>query len=126
MQVVNETGFMNTFLKRANDEYWNTVSYIQTNVKSKLGCGTPIIIKFYAPIGEGEEAEQEIQYDFRGLGADISLLRSDEYQYCVKQCYKMCYYVQKVYQFEILKMRAEFTKDENGTVPSFTFIHPCL
>lgn len=28
----------------------------------------------------------------------------------------MCYYVQKVYNFEILKMRAEFSKDENGTV----------
>ena len=28
----------------------------------------------------------------------------------------MCYYIQKVYNFEILKMRTEFSKDENGTV----------
>lgn len=28
VQVVNDTGFMNTFLKRANDEYWKTVSSI--------------------------------------------------------------------------------------------------
>ena len=83
VQVVNETGFMNTFLKRANDEYWHSVSYIQTNIKSKLGCGTPIIIKFYAPL-DPEDVEAEIPYDFRSLGPDEELIRSDEYQYCLK------------------------------------------
>lgn len=36
----------------------------------------------------------------------------------------MCYYIQKVYGFEVLKMRSEFAKDENGTVIIFslTFI----
>lgn len=28
VQVVNETGFMNTFLKRANDDFWNQISCI--------------------------------------------------------------------------------------------------
>lgn len=28
----------------------------------------------------------------------------------------MCYYVQKMNCYEILKMRAEFTKDDNGTI----------
>ena len=28
----------------------------------------------------------------------------------------MCYYISKVYNYEILKMRCEFSKDENGTV----------
>ena len=28
----------------------------------------------------------------------------------------MCYYVQKVYNFEVLKMRCEFMKDENGHI----------
>ena len=28
----------------------------------------------------------------------------------------MCYYVQKVYNFEVLKMRCEFMKDENGQI----------
>lgn len=31
----------------------------------------------------------------------------------------MCYYVQKMHKFEIQKMRAEFSKDENGTVSYF-------
>jgi hypothetical protein len=34
----------------------------------------------------------------------------------------MCYYIQKVYGFEILKMRAEFNKDENGTVRSLNIM----
>ena len=28
----------------------------------------------------------------------------------------MCYYVQKMHSVEILKMRAEFARDDNGTV----------
>ena len=67
VQVVNDTGFMNTFLKRANDDYWKTVSYIQTNIKSKLGCGSPIIIPFYAPL-DLEDIDAEIFYDFKSLG----------------------------------------------------------
>lgn len=121
VQVVNDTGFMNTFLKRANDDYWKKVSCVQTNIKSKLGCGTPIIVKFYAPVDQSEP-ENEIKYDFRSLGDDGDLVRQDQHQYCLKQCYKMCYYVSKVYNVEILKMRCEFLKDENGTVIIFVLM----
>eukprot|EP00347_Sterkiella_histriomuscorum_P018862 403343887 len=115
VQVVNETGFMSTFHKRANDDYWKTVSCIQTNIKSKLGCGQPIIIKYYAPL-DYDEPESEIVYDYKSLGADEDLILKDQHQYCLKQCYKMCYYIQKVYGLEVLKMRTEFSKDENGTI----------
>lgn len=74
---------MNTILKRANDDYWKSVSLIQTNIKSKLGCGTPIIIKYYAPINQ-EQPENEINYDFRELGTDKELAFTDEHQYCLK------------------------------------------
>ena len=106
---------MNAFLRRANDEYWKTVSCIQTNVRSKLGCGSPIIIKYYAPI-DYNEPDAEINYDYKAFGKDEDLVKRDEHQYCLKQCYKMCFYIQKVYHFEVLKMRCEFTKDENGVV----------
>jgi len=70
VQVVNDTGFMNIFHLRAHNEYWKTVRCIQTNIKSKLGCGKPIIIKFYAPI-DPQNPHQEIQYDFKALGEDL-------------------------------------------------------
>lgn len=67
--------------------------YIQTNVKSKLGCGTPIIVKFYAPL-DLENLDAEIVYDFKALGAEQDLIRDrDDYTFCLKQCYKMCYFI---------------------------------
>lgn len=76
VQVVNETGFMSTFHKRANDDYWKSVSSIQTNLKAKLGCGQPIIIKYYAPL-DYEEPEAEIEFAYRQLGEDEELLKKD-------------------------------------------------
>lgn len=69
---------MNVFHKRANDEYWQNVSYIQTNIKHKLGCGVPIIIQFYAPL-DPEDPESEITYDYKALGPDEYLIKNDEY-----------------------------------------------
>ena len=40
----------------------------------------------------------------------------NDFKYCLKQCYKMCYYVQKIWNKEILKMRCDFAKDDNGTI----------
>ena len=76
VQVVNDTGFMTTFHKRANDDYWKTVSSIQTNIKARLGCGQPIIIKYYAPL-DLEDPEAEIEFAYRSLGEDEDLLRRD-------------------------------------------------
>jgi hypothetical protein len=115
VQVVSDAGFMNTFLKRANDDFWKTIGCIQTNIKSRLGCGTPVIIKFFAPVNP-DDPEDEIIYDYKAFGQDEELIKIDSHQYCLKQCYKMCYYIQKVYQYEVLKMRTEFMKDENGTI----------
>lgn len=67
---------MSTFHKRANDDYWKTVACIQTNLKSKLGCGTPIIIKYYAPL-DYEDSDAEIVYDYKSLGGDEDLIKKD-------------------------------------------------
>jgi len=92
------------------------VIYIQTNVKSRIGCGTPIVVKFYAPL-DHLNPDAEIVYDFKSFGSEIDLIRNgDDYTYCLVQCYKMCYYIQKMHQTEVLKMKVEFTKDENGSV----------
>jgi hypothetical protein len=93
LRIVNDNGFMNTFQKRAAHEYWHQVIYIQTNVKSKLGCGTPVVVKFYAPL-DLENLDAEIVYDYKALGSEQDLIRAGEdYTYCLKQCYKMCYFI---------------------------------
>ena len=93
LRIVNDHGFMNIFLKRAAHEYWHSVLYIQTNVKSKIGCGTPIVIKYYAPLNM-ENIDSEINYDFKSYGSDSDLVKSgDDQAYCTKQVLKMCYYI---------------------------------
>lgn len=114
--MLSENGFMVTFGKRANDDFWKSVISVQTNVKAQIGCGTPIIVNFFAPVNKDSLAD-EIKYDFRSLGDDEDLLiRNDERKYCLKQCYKMCYYVTQLYQCEIIRMRCEFVKDHNRTI----------
>lgn len=106
---------MSVFTKRANDDFWKTISCIQTNVKAQIGCGTPIIVRFYAPL-DREDPGKQIEYDFRSLGEDEDLIKNDEQKYCLKQAYKICFYVSKLYQCEILRMKCEFVKDHNRTI----------
>ena len=106
---------MYIFQKKANDGQWKTINSIQTNVKSKIGCGIPITVKFYAKI-DRVNPDEAIIYDFRSFGEDVFLIRNDEEKYCLKQAYKIAFYIQKLYQFEIIKMKCEFVKDENNTI----------
>ena len=47
--VMGDPLFMSTFLKRQNDPYWKEVRYVQTNIKAKIGIGSPTYIWYYAP-----------------------------------------------------------------------------
>lgn len=67
LKIVNEHGFMTTFQYRATHDYWHSVIYIQTNVKARIGTGTPILVKFYAPLNL-DDINEEIVYDFKSLG----------------------------------------------------------
>lgn len=93
VNVVNEAQFQATFQKRANNDYWKTVNCIQTNVKSKLGIGKPIIIEFSAPLLQ-EDPGKEINFNFRQFEKDdAKLIKQDKHQYCLKSIHKMCYYI---------------------------------
>lgn len=72
-QVLNENGFMNIYNKRANDDYWKSVSSVQTCIRSKIGCGQPIVIHFFAPINE-KRPHDTIVYDFRQFGNEENLI----------------------------------------------------
>lgn len=38
----------------------------------------------------------------------------------MKQVYKMCYYLHKLQYIDVLRMKCEFAKDDNGTI---WFVH---
>ena len=98
---------------------WKRVRYIQTCIKTRTGIGKPIVIQYYAPMPTVKQGERHatIKYDFRGCGDDFTMIKDgDDYGYCIKQCVKMCFYIQKIHNIDILKMRCEFAKDDNGTI----------
>ena len=49
-QVFSDSSFLNIFYRRTNSPYWRKLDYVQTNIKSKIGIGKPIFIKFYADL----------------------------------------------------------------------------
>ena len=69
---------------------------IQSNIKSQFGCGYPIIVNFFAEIDENA-IHKEINYDFKAFESDEFLIRTNSERYCLKQAYKICYYVSKMY-----------------------------
>jgi hypothetical protein len=82
--------------KTRDDKHWKRIKFVQTCVKSKYGTGKPIIIQFYAPLPHKGERDKYpvIQYDWRSFQSDPDLIINQQYyEYCRKQCTKVCYYV---------------------------------
>lgn len=62
---MSDTGLANVFGARTSDGIWKRINCIQTNVKSKIGCGFPYIVNFYAKIdGKKLLPTSNIQYNF--------------------------------------------------------------
>ena len=89
-------------------------------MKSKSGIGKSIVICYYAPQPARQHYGDKfdtIFYDFKSMPNDIDLINNeDDLNYCLKQCTKMGYYASKMHKIEILKMKCEFAKDDNGTI----------
>ena len=71
------------------------------------------MIKFYADL-ENQTDNNRFNYDYKKYGEDSEI--KNELIYCLKQWYKICEYVQRVHLYEILKMRVQFVKDDDGKV----------
>ena len=88
---------------------------VQTCLKSKRGIGEPIIVKFYAPMNMSDTSGK-VEYNYRSLGDDVELIQTNQFKYCLKQCFKMAYFIAKLHDIEILRMQCEFLKDDNKTI----------
>ena len=98
-----------------NTERWKSLSFMQANVKSKIGCGQPIDVNFFAPVNLLRPSDGLV-FDYASLGEDLDLILHDEERYCLKQVYKMCYYIQRLYHVDILRIKCQFQKDETNTI----------
>ena len=98
------------------DRWWEQIEVIQTAIKSKTGCGTPLFVHFVAPLDE-ENPNNAINYSYSHFPSDYTLLKNeDDIHYALKQCYIVAEYLQRVRGLELLQMNAEFSKDDNGFI----------
>lgn len=85
VKVVRDTEFINEFRRRANDEFWKTLTCIQTAVKTKTGIGHPVFFTFYAPINETRPNDDINFEQFKDMEEDLDLLKNG---YDSKYAYK--------------------------------------
>ena len=83
VEVVDQGAMGALFERTKSDKIWSRIDCVQTNIRAQLGCGTPIIVEFFAPLDE-RSPEKPIKYDFRALGEDEDLIRNNEEGYCLK------------------------------------------
>ncbi|CAI2362192.1 unnamed protein product [Moneuplotes crassus] len=112
---VSENEFLRVMTRRPNDDYWKKIEFIQTCVKAKKGIGENIKIDFYSRISK-EYPMNHIVYNFRKFKADQWLMKHNPKEYCRKQVIKMCYYISKLYNYEILRMQCTFLADDDGLI----------
>lgn len=106
-------------LQRSNSTLARNIYYIQTTVKDVKGVGSHVDVDFKAPLDDTsyEDSLKEINFEgFRGVD-ELRLLKQGHFQrYAHIQCLKICYYLQKVRNIEVLQMRAEFLRDDCDNV----------
>ena len=66
VHVVGVRGLWNLFDNRAQSEEWLKLKSIQSNIKTKMGCGLPIVVNFYAT----DDEHGAIVYDYESFGED--------------------------------------------------------
>ena len=129
VRVLSDTEFINEFKRRANDSFWLTIDSIQTTIKSRIGLGKPFIFTFNSPCYKKDTAtdqivqsyDGDIEFDFRQFGMnDYLLMMNSPVAYCLKTCHKIGYYLQKIHDQHLLRMKVEFYQDENGKIWLFS------
>ena len=74
IEVLNDNGFGKKFQHPDRTAgHWKDYKVVQTCLKSKLGLGQPIYVKFYADVNFQSPSE-EIKYDFKAFGDDVHLI----------------------------------------------------
>ena len=122
VRFMRESEFINMFqYNRPNDDSWREISCIQTAIRSLTGCGTPVYVHYKAPLATMADTDAIIDYKLHEYSSDYSLLSMKDEQagyeeYALKQCAKIATHIQRVHGVEVLQMRAEFLKDENGAL----------
>lgn len=131
-QIINHKACSTLFSGDVSDKnpLYKEIEYLQTrstctrpSVTKPISEPVSYNVEFKAPLNDrnAQSAKQEIFYDYSQYPDDLELLKEERYKdFCQKQCLKMCYYIKQTKKLEILKMHAEFQRDDCNNI-WFTF-----
>ena len=92
---------MKIMMERSGSKMWRKVSYIQLCLNSTTTPTSGKTIEFYAPV-DPNNINTPINYRLNQFLPDSELKINNINMFCVKHCYKIAYYVQKVYNYVII------------------------
>lgn len=92
IETLSQTALIDFFTQKDPERFFINVDCIQTNIKSKIGCGKPLFVYFFAKF-DPQSPSKALVYDFKTFEEDAFLIRNNQERYCLKQVYKICYYV---------------------------------
>jgi hypothetical protein len=116
LRVMMENEFIELMFERGGSPIWKSIAYLQTVVKCKHGINEPILVTHYAHKVHDYSAIEELQKAaFVDEEDDMGYSRSPE-EYCMMVCRKIAYYLAVYCHYNLLRMRGEFIKDDNGRI----------
>jgi hypothetical protein len=106
---------------RYNEKFWQELASISITPVSKFGLGKLNSFDFLAPcFGYQKDMLQyygEIKFNFRQFGEDDAELQKHRpVMYTQKVCHKIGYYLQKIHDLDLIRIKVEFSTDEFGRV----------
>ena len=109
--------------RRVGEKFFNDIKSISLTPVAKRGLGKHFTFDFIAPCFEpvkyGDNSRQvpsfygEVKFDYNQFGKnDKTLLRKAPLHYCLKQCHKLGYFLQKMYKIDLMRVKVDFYMDE--------------
>ncbi|CAG9333277.1 unnamed protein product [Blepharisma stoltei] len=112
LRVLNEREFFNLMYERLGSAVWKKLVYIQTIIRCKGGLGDVIIIEYFTTDKFDPAFEAYIDY----VENEEQLMNDNPIAYCEIICRRIAAILYFHSSLEILKMRAEFMKDDLGKI----------
>mmetsp|Transcript_10364 Transcript_10364/g.10330 ORF Transcript_10364/g.10330 Transcript_10364/m.10330 type:complete len:398 (-) Transcript_10364:1323-2516(-) len=118
LRVMFENEFVDLMYERPGSPIWKTISYIQTVIKCKAGISEPFIVTYYSHEANDREAILALQKAGQDDDeiAEEKLSDNNINDYCLFICRRIAYFLATYSQKEVLRIKAEFMKDDNGKI----------
>jgi hypothetical protein len=116
LRVLMENEFFELMFERMGSPIWRQIAYMQTVIKTRTGVGEVRLVNYYSHDTKDTSAIEELQRAGQAESNEDELMVESEAEYCHLICRRVAYFLATYSKVELLRMRAEFMRDDNGRV----------